>query len=129
MEAGTSAVVEDGSGYPSSSVAGAAIATFFFPVFALIAALMLLGGQKDPRKRAMLRNWAWASAAWTLVPVVALIVLASVTFGSSSHSGIDRSGPCVGGPALGASGRNVPGSTTKFVLPCSISGTETVTTP
>ena len=128
MEAGTSAPVEGGSDYPSSSVAGAAIATFFFPLFTLIAALMLLAGQTDPRKRATLRKWAWASAAWTLVPVVFLIVLASVTFGSS-HAGIDRSGPCVGGPQLGASGRNVPGSTTKFVMPCSISGTETVTVP
>jgi hypothetical protein len=123
MEAGASQPEE---GYPSSSVAGAVVATLFFPIFALIAALMLLGGQKNPHKRAMLRNWAWASAAWTVVPAVALIVLASTTLGSS-HSGIDRSGPCVG--AATGEGRNVPGSTTKFVVPCEFGGTETVTIP
>lgn len=126
MEAGTSAPVEEGPGYPSSSVAGAALATFFFPFFTLIAALMLQGGQKEPRKRAMLRNWAWASAAWLVVPAVALIILASATFGSS-HSGTDQSGPCVGAPT--GEGRNVPGSTTKFVVPCEFGGTETVTIP
>ena len=126
MEAGSSAPGEE-EGYPSSSVAGAVVATFFFPIFALIAALMLLGGQKESRKRAMLRNWAWASAAWTLVPATVLVVLASVTFGSSSHGGVDKSGPCVGVPT--GEGRNVPGSTTKFVMPCEFGGTETVTIP
>lgn len=129
MEAGTSAPVEEGPGYPSSSVAGAAIATFFFPLFTLIAALMLQGGQKEPRKRAMLRNWAWASAAWLVVLAAALIILASVTFGSSSHGGTDRGGPCVGGPKMNADGKSVPGSTTKFVFPCEFGGTETVSIP
>jgi hypothetical protein len=127
MEAGSSEPDEPGSGYPSSSVVGAVLATLFFPIFALIAALMLLGGQKDPAKRAMLRQWAWASGLWTVVPVVILIVLASVTFGSSSSGGVDKSGPCVGAPT--GEGRNVPGSTTQFVMPCEFGGTETVTIP
>jgi heme/copper-type cytochrome/quinol oxidase subunit 2 len=117
------------SGYPSTSVAGAVIATIFFPVISLIAAFFLLGRERDPRKRATLRRWAWASGVWLVVPVVLLVVLASVTFGSSSHSGVDENGSCVGGPKLLGESSNVTGSTNKFVVPCAISGTETITTP
>ena len=63
MEAGTSAPPgEGGTGYGGASVAGAVLATLFFPLISLIAALLLLGGQTDPRKRSQLRTWAWVSA-------------------------------------------------------------------
>jgi len=61
-------------------VVGAVLATFFFPFFALIAALIWLGSESRPDRRAFLRKWAWASAAWLVIPLVLLIVLASTRF-------------------------------------------------
>lgn len=79
MEAGTSPPARADSGYTAAPVAGAVLATVFFPFFALIAALLLQGGQSDPRKKAQLRTWAWASGGWLLVEVFVSVVLASVT--------------------------------------------------
>jgi hypothetical protein len=60
--------------------------------------------------------------------VVFAIVLASAFFGSSGASTpTDRKGPCVGGPEIGAEGKDISGNGTKFVMPCAISGTTTVT--
>lgn len=82
MEAGTSAPLEQG--YPGTAVAGAAIATLFFPVFSLIAALLMIGGQTNPYKRAQLRMWAWVSGGWLVLQVVLLlVVLASATLHAS----------------------------------------------
>ncbi len=67
------------AGYTGAAVAGAVLATLFFPFFALIAALLLQGGQPDPRKRAQLRTWAWVSGGWLLFAAVLWTVLASVT--------------------------------------------------
>jgi hypothetical protein len=91
MEAGTSAPLEQG--YPGTAVAGAALGTLFFPLFALILALLLTGGQPNTYKRAQLRMWAWVSAGWLVLQVVLVMVaLASVTFHSSgsgpTHSDI-----------------------------------------
>jgi hypothetical protein len=80
MEAGTSPSPTDaGSGYTGAAVAGAVLATVFFPFISLIAALLLQGGQSDPHKRAQLRTWAWISGGWLVFGVVAMGVLASVT--------------------------------------------------
>jgi hypothetical protein len=89
MEAGTSAQPEQ-NGYSGAAVAGAVLATFFFPLFSLIAALLLLGGQTNPDKRASLRMWAWASGGWILLQLVVVIAL----IGSVAHSSGD-SGPSV----------------------------------
>ena len=75
MEAGTST----GTSYSGAPVAGAVLATLFFPLVALIAALLLQGGQTDPQKRSQLRTWAWASGAWLVLQAVVFVVLASVT--------------------------------------------------
>jgi hypothetical protein len=128
MDAGTSAPPEGGSGYSGASVAGAVLATLFFPFISLIAALLLLGGQTDPRKRSQLRTWAWVSGGWVVLGLVLVLVAAGVIGGSGS-GGVSRSGPCVGGPKIGAVGTQVPGSTSKFVEPCAISGTDTITMP
>jgi len=64
-----------GSGYDGASVLGAALATVFFPLIALIAALLLQGGQPDPVKRRQLRTWAWVSAGWIAVQVVGAVLL------------------------------------------------------
>ncbi len=126
MEPGaTSPPEEAGTGYQGAAVAGAVLATLFFPFIALIAALLLQGGQTDPRKKSQLRTWAWASGGWMLFGVL-LVVLALVGSGSGSGAG-SESGFCVGGPKTGATGTQVPGSTTKFVEPCAISGSQTVT--
>lgn len=79
MEEGLSAPPEE-DGYVGASVAGAALATVFFPLIALLAALLLLGGQTEPRKRYQLRTWAWVSGGWLALEVAASVILASVTF-------------------------------------------------
>lgn len=128
MEAPASAPTsEERAGYPSSTVAAAVIATLFFPVVSLIAALFLLGNQSDPARRSALRTWALAAAAWlALQAVVAVLMFAAFWAGSG---GSDLSGPCVGGPKIGAAGRDIAGNGTKFVVPCAISGTTTVDFP
>ena len=76
MEAGP---VPSEAGYDGAAVAGAALTTFFFPFVALIAALILQGGQTDPRKKAQLQTWAWVSGGWLVLGVIVAVVLASVT--------------------------------------------------
>lgn len=128
MEAGSSAAAESGWGYSSSALAGAVLATLFFPLVSLIAALVLLGGQRDPRKRGALRAWAWASGGWILVQALLVIALSTAVFSGSSGSGVERTGPCVGGPVPNAEGKDV-GDGTRFVFPCTFGGTETVSLP
>jgi hypothetical protein len=115
----------ESDGYSGAAVAGAVLATLFFPFIALIAALLLQGGQTDLRKKSQLRTWAWASGGLTVLGI-AIVLLALVGSGPGSGSG-SKSGFCVGGPKIGATGTQVPGSTTKFVEPCAISGSQTVT--
>ena len=76
MEAGSAA---PDTGYNGAAVAGAVLATLFFPFIALIAALLLQGNESDPRKQAQLRTWAWASGGWLVSGAVIMFVLASVT--------------------------------------------------
>ena len=129
MDAGTSVPPEESSsGYDGAAVAGAALATVFFPLIALIAALLLISGQTDPRKRSQLRTWAWVSGGWVAMSVM-LVLLAVGTIGGSASGSVDRSGPCVGGPKMNAAGTQVSGSTNKFVEPCATSGSETITMP
>jgi hypothetical protein len=86
MDSGASAPLgQDDSGYGGPSVAGAVLATLFFPFIALIVALLLLGGQSDPRKRSQLKTWAWASGGWLALGVI-LVVLSFVAVGSGSGS-------------------------------------------
>ena len=80
MEAGTSVPPgEAGSGYSGAAVSGAAVATVLFPLLALIAALFLMGGQTDARKRSELRNWAWISGGWAALVVAVLLRLQTIT--------------------------------------------------
>lgn len=79
MEAGSAPSEAPDAGYSGAAVAGAVLATMFFPFIAVIAALLLQGGQPDPRKRAQLRTWAWASGGWLAFGVVFTVVLSSVT--------------------------------------------------
>jgi hypothetical protein len=76
MEAGSAPA---DAGYSGAAVAGAVLATLFFPFVALIAALLLQGGQADPRKRAQLRTWAWVSGGWMAFGAVLVAVLSSLT--------------------------------------------------
>jgi hypothetical protein len=77
VEAGSPGRKRDSLGYTPAFFVGAGLATLVCAPIALIAALIMLGGEADPDKRASLRSWAWFSAIWTVVPVVLLIVLAS----------------------------------------------------
>jgi hypothetical protein len=70
---------EAGTGYTRAQVAGAVLAALFFPLFALIAALLLRGRQVDRRKRSQLRTWAWTSGIWLVLAGVVWVTLASVT--------------------------------------------------
>ena len=80
MEAGfTPPPEETGAGYEGAAVAGAALATVFFPFVSLIAALLLQGSQTDPRKRAQLRTWAWVSGGRLAFGVAVSVLLALVT--------------------------------------------------
>ena len=129
MEAPASAPTPAERAYPSSTVAAAVVATLFFPVISLIAALFLLGKERDPGKRSMLRTWAFAAAGFLALQAL-VVFLAFVAFASGSgSSGVDRSGPCVGGPEIGATGKDVSGNGTKFVVPCALGGTTTVELP
>jgi hypothetical protein len=127
MEAGTTPPPEEaGLGYTGAPVAGAVLATVFFPFISLIAALLLQGSEQDARKKSQLRNWAWASAGWMVLWLV-IVIAAAASIGSGS-SGVSRSGPCQGGPETGATGQNIPG-TNKYVFPCVFGGTETTRLP
>ena len=96
MEADTSPPpAQEDSGYPGVAVAGAVLATLFFPLIALIAALLLQGGQSDSRKRSQLRTWAWASGGLMLLDLL-LVLLAVGAFAGSDHSTGSSSGECVG---------------------------------
>ena len=61
MEAGTSPPPPEARPYDGAAVAGAVLATLFFPLIALIAALLLMGNETSPARRSQLRTWAWAS--------------------------------------------------------------------
>ena len=70
MEAGAAAE----AGYTGAAVAGAVLATLSFPFIALIAALLLQGGQADPRKKSQLRTWAWASGGLMLLDLLFVVL-------------------------------------------------------
>jgi hypothetical protein len=79
--------------YPGTTVVGAALATFFFPLISLIVALLLMGQQRNERKRAQLRTSAIVSTAWIAIQVLAVVLLfAAVSAGSSSIERGGRSG-------------------------------------
>ena len=67
-------------GYPAPVVLGGAIATFFFPVIAL----MLMGGEQSPRKRSQLKTWAWASFAFLALQAVLFLLVLIVIAASDS---------------------------------------------
>jgi pheromone shutdown protein TraB len=74
------------AGYTGPAVAGAVLATLFFPLIALIAALLLMGNENSPRKRSQLRTWAWWSGGLMALGAV-IVVLALITIGVGSGSG------------------------------------------
>jgi hypothetical protein len=76
-------------GYPGPAVLGAAVATFFFPVISLIAALMLMSGEPNPRKRGQLKTWAWASFVFIAVQaLVFTFFLIGIASGGSGTGGV-----------------------------------------
>jgi len=80
MEAGTTPPPEEaGVGYTGAAVAGAVLATLFFPFISLIAALLLQGSESDRQKKAQLRTWAWISGGWLVFWVIVSVLLASLT--------------------------------------------------
>jgi hypothetical protein len=100
---------------------GATLLTIFAPFIALIAALLMLGSERGPVKRAFLRTWAWISTGVLALGIfIAIGVLTSVA--GSTHN-VDQGGECIGGPVIGAPGVEVaPG---RFRFPC-VDGGSTV---
>ncbi len=85
MDTDTSSPPEQaGTGYDGAAVAGAVLATLFFPFIALIAALLLQGGQPDPRKKSQLRTWAWASGGLLVLDFVLVLLAVGAFAGSGS---------------------------------------------
>jgi fumarate reductase subunit D len=81
MEAGSA---PSDAGYDGAAVAGAVLMTLFFPFIALIAALLLQGGQQDPRKKSQLRTWAWASGGVMVLDLVLVLLAVGVFAGHGS---------------------------------------------
>jgi hypothetical protein len=79
MEAGSGPPSEDAAPYNGAAVAGAVLGTLFFPLIALIAALILMGNERNPARRSQLRTWAWASGGFMVFGALLFAVLASVT--------------------------------------------------
>jgi hypothetical protein len=83
MEAGSSFPPDESdSGYGGAAIAGAPLTTVFvpfLPFLALIAALLSIANQTEPRKRSQLRTWAWISGGLLAFEAFVLVVLASVT--------------------------------------------------
>ena len=71
--------------YPGTAVAAAALASLFFPVISLIAALVLLSREHTEARRRQLRLWAWATAGW--MALQALVFLLFVAAFSASSAG------------------------------------------
>jgi len=72
------------AGYAGSAVAGAVLATLFFPLIALIAALLLMGNETNSRKRSQLRTWAWWSGGLMALGVVIALLVIGIGVGSGS---------------------------------------------
>ena len=72
------------AGYNGPAVAGAVLATLFFPLIALIAALVLMGNESNPRKRSQLRTWAWWSGGLLALGVVIAVLVIGIGAGSGS---------------------------------------------
>jgi hypothetical protein len=68
--------VSESDRYTGGEIAGAVLATLFFPLIGLIAALMLLNGESNPAKRSSLRSWAWVSGGLMVLDVLVVAVLA-----------------------------------------------------
>ena len=62
--------------YTGAEIAGAVVATLFFPLIGLVAALVLLNGQSNPAKRKSLRSWAWVSAGLMVLDVLFVVAAA-----------------------------------------------------
>jgi hypothetical protein len=62
--------------YTGAEIAGAVLATLFFPLIGLVAALMLLKGQSNRAKRKSLRSWAWVSAGLMVLDALVVAALA-----------------------------------------------------
>lgn len=62
--------------YTGAEIAGAVLATLFFPLIGLVAALILLNGQSNPAKRKSLRAWAWVSAGLMVLDALVVVALA-----------------------------------------------------
>ena len=64
--------------YTGAEVAGAVVATLFFPLIGLVAALVLRRDESNPAKRSALRSWAWLSAGLMVLDILVVAGLAGV---------------------------------------------------
>jgi drug/metabolite transporter (DMT)-like permease len=64
-----------GPGYDGAAVLGGVLMTIFFPLIALIAALLLHGGEANPVRRKQLRTWAWLSGGLIALQIIVFVVI------------------------------------------------------
>jgi hypothetical protein len=70
-------------GYAGPTIAAAVLMSLFFPLISLIAALFLLGRERDPVKKSSLRTWAIATVVLFVLQILLVIgLLAAVSSGS-----------------------------------------------
>ena len=77
--------------FPGTTVAAAALATIFFPLLSLIAALCLLGRERGEARRSQLRTWAWAAGAWIGLQVAFFFLILLLFAVGSSSGGAEHS--------------------------------------
>jgi zinc ribbon protein len=110
--------------YSSESKLAAGILTLFFPFISLIVALVMRSSERLSLRRASLRTWAIASAAWLGVGIVIVIIVVAAAGSAVSHNQPSTKGPCQGGPNMGASG--TPIGNGKYRFPCAFGGSTVV---
>lgn len=64
----------DDDSYSGAAFLGGVILTIWLPPVALIAALVLLRQHPGPRKRSVLRAWAWTSTALIVFGLVFVLL-------------------------------------------------------
>ena len=113
----------DDGGFSPGMKAAAVLGSIFAPFISVVVALVMLGSETNPVRRAFLKAWAGITGGLLVLWIIVVISVAS----SFSHSGPGTDGPCIGGPIIGASGEQVGPHRWRF--PCAGGGSTVVNLP
>jgi hypothetical protein len=112
--------------YPSSQKTAAVLMTLVAPFLSIIAALVMMGSEQNPVRRASLKSWAWLSGSLLVIGFVIGLSL-FVSFAGSVNGGGSSEGPCVGGPKMGEPLVQI--GPNRYRQECAISGSTVVRLP